>query len=31
VEVAKPTNHIVAAEGNESTRVFGGLQFSFAL
>lgn len=31
VEVAKPTNHIVAAEGNEKTRVFGGLQFNFAL
>jgi hemolysin activation/secretion protein len=29
VELAKPINHIVAAEGNQSTRVFGGLKFSF--
>ena len=29
VEAAKPTNHEVAAEGNQSTRVFGGLQFNW--
>jgi len=29
IEAAKPTNHVVAAEGNQSTRVFGGLQFNW--
>jgi hemolysin activation/secretion protein len=29
VEAAKPTNHVVAAEGNQSARVFGGLQFNW--
>ena len=29
VEAAKPINHIVAAEGNQDTRVFGGLRVSF--
>jgi hemolysin activation/secretion protein len=31
VEVAKPTNHIIAAAGDQRTRVFGGLQFNFSL
>lgn len=31
VEAAKPTNHIVAAEGDRRVRVFGGLQFNFSL
>jgi hemolysin activation/secretion protein len=29
VEAAKPINHIVAAEGNQNTRIFGGLKLSF--
>jgi hemolysin activation/secretion protein len=29
VEAAKPINHIVAAEGNQKTRIFGGLKVSF--
>jgi hemolysin activation/secretion protein len=29
VEVDEPINHVVAAEGNRSTRVFGGLKVSF--
>jgi hemolysin activation/secretion protein len=31
VEVAKPTDHIVAAEGNQKTRVFGGLATSLSV
>lgn len=29
LEVAKPINHLVAAEGNERTRVFGGFRYMF--
>jgi len=29
LEAAKPINHIVAAEGNQDTRLFGGLKLSF--
>jgi hypothetical protein len=29
VEVAQPINHIVAAEGNQDTRIFGGLKVIF--
>lgn len=31
VEVAKPTNHVVAAEGNQKARVFGGLATSLSV
>jgi hemolysin activation/secretion protein len=31
VEVAKPTDHIVAAEGNQKARVFGGLATSLSV
>lgn len=29
VEAANPINHIVAAEGNQNTRIFGGLKLNF--